>query len=503
MKTLLFALLLCLPAVVDEKKDDSLPLDEFGKTFLKTRFKASAADEMPFDKLRAEHCVHGVFGTFDIAYPIWSLGEKGHVDDLRALATTLIQVQVHWIDWLAKGDERTAAPKADAETLLAWIKGWKPANFSKAENAPDKDLFVLLGATDAQKAASKRLGDFIGKPDVLGVAPKDGRITQILFAPTRLDFVHLLGYAGLRDPTQQPMLWTNKATTWTNFWIDWNIVMALEYPPWADDKEFKTGLSMNKFEPTGMLQHTVQHAMLTFLWMVYGDNDGIHINQAQAMSMAIEVCGEINALEGDGGRGTTGAATNAYEKFVPGGNSAGGVLPPIPAMPFDGMKTDPWHENLGRDYFTLPLRKGQKAGAKAVAKDGPDGLDSRIMRDKTAHFAIFSLDRSKRYVVTAPFMGEHAKIRAYPPVQFVTDFREFFRAYKCGFNHWLQTQGDKAGPEASAAKYREFMRAMAARDEGTKIDAVVQKVYGIPLSGKDSEGESLEWSFLEWLAKGK
>jgi hypothetical protein len=503
MKTVLLALGLILSAPFLDKKDDELPLGDFGKSFLKSHFKVEAAAEMPIDKIREQHCVRGTFGTFEIAYPIWQLDDKHHIEDLQSIASTLVQLQVHWMDWLAKGDERLKAPKADAETLLAWIKSWKPGGFAKAATAPDKDLFVLLGATDAQVAASRNLGAFIGKPDVLGVAPRDGKKTRIMFAPTRRDFVEMLGYAGMLDATVQPQLWTKTATTWTNFWIEWTLVLALEYPPWSYDKDFKTGFSMNKFETTGMLEHTVQHAMLTFLWMVYGDNDAIHLNQAQAMAMAIELCGEINALEGDGGRGTTGARTNAYEKFVPGGNSEGGVLPPISALPFDNVKTNPWHEGFGRDYFVLPLRKGQKLGAKGVTKDGPPKLDPIVVKDKSAHFSITSLDETKHYVVSAPFMGENAKIRQYPPPEFVTDFREFFRAYKCGFLHWLQTMSDKGGLEPSLAKYQTLMKRMANRDESKTLDAIVMEVYGLPLSGKNGETDSLEWRFLDWLAKGK
>lgn len=503
MKLPLLLLGLFLAAPLFAMGDDSLPLDEFGKSFLKTHFKVENAADLPIDKIRTDHCVHGTFGTFEIAYPIWRLDSKQHTDDLQDIASTLVKLQVRWIDWLKKGDERTKAPKADAEMLLAWIKGWKHAAFARADTSASKDLFDLQGANEAQKAAAKNLGAFIAKPDVLGLAPRDGRTSQILFAPTRRDFVELLGYAGLRDVSMQAELWTQHTTMWTNFWIDWTLVLALEYPPWGEDKQFNTGLSMNKFEPTGMLQHTVQHAMLTFLWMVYGDSDALYLNQAQAMMMAIELCGEINALEGDGGRGTTGAHTNAYEKFVPGGNSAGGVLPPIPAAPLDSMKTNPWHENLGRDYFTIPLRKGQKLGAKFAGKDTPKGLDPVVVRDKSAHFLITGLDGAKHYVVSAPFMGEVAKLRQYPPPEFVTDFREFFRAYKCGFYQWVRTQGDKAGAAASEATYQRLMLGIAKRDEGKTLDALVQEIYGLPLSAKSGETDSLEWRFLDWLAKGK
>lgn len=498
----LVSLVLALPAAAG---DDLLPLGDLGKSFLKERFKTENPADVPVEKLHDQACVHATLGTFDIAYPAWAINDKQHFEDLQKLASALVQVQERWIDWLAKGDAKAIEPKADAEVLLAWIKSWKMAGFNRVESAANKDLFALLGATDAQKDASKRLGAFIGKPDVLGIAPKDGQITRILFAPTRRDFVELLGYAGLADPTQQAQLWTLKATTWTTFWINWTMVLALEYPPWGDpkdDHDYKQAISMNKFEPTGMIEHTVQHAMLTFLYMVYGDNDALFLNQAQAMNMAIEVCGQINALEGDGGRGTTGGKTDPYSKFVPGGNSAGGVLPPISAAPQNVMKTNQWHELLGKDHFVGALRKGQKNGAKSMFKDPPKGLDPVVIRDKSAHFVIRSMDE-KGYTVTAPFMGAVSKIRTYPPPEFVTDFREFFRAYKCSFYYWLQTQGDKTGAEASATKYKELIRTLGTRDSTVTLDAVVLKVYGIPISGNNGETDSLEWRFLDYLAKGK
>lgn len=398
---------------------------------------------------------------------------------------------------------KTAAAKANAEALITWVKTWKPPAFSKAETAADKDLFALLGANDAQKKAAKELGEYLLSADELVAVPKTGQKVHILFAPTRLDFIELIGYTGLVDPTQQGQLWNKTATMWTGFWLDWTLVLALEYPPWGDDKKFETGLSMNKFEATGMLEHTLQQSMLALLWMVYGDNDALYLNQAQAMNMVIEVVGEINALEGDGGRATSGGHTEPYEKFVPGGNSSGGFLPPISAAPQDTLKTNPWHEGLGKDHFITALKKGQVAGYKQLQHDSPHGLDPAVAKDKVAHFALTSSSNGKKFVVSAPFMGEAAKTKSYPPTEFIADYKEFFRAYKCAFYWWIQEQGDKAGAEASAAKYSELMRRLAVREGGKTFEQIVQELYGVPLSGKSMETDSLEWRFLESLAKGK
>jgi hypothetical protein len=505
MKLLLLAaaLIACLPSSL--AGDGEVPaFAEFGKKFLKARFKTENVADVPAATLVDKFCVHGAFGAFEIAYPTWAVTDKAHAEELRAITMALLQVQQRWIDWLSKGKPAaelatSAAAKADADTLIAWVKGWKPATLSKADSAASKDLFVLFGATDAHKQAANRLADTMLKPDVLGITPKTAERTKLLFAPTRLDFVNLLAYTGMLDPAQQAQLWTAQAVKWTGFWLEWTLVLALEYPPWVEDETFETGLSMNKFEPTGMLEHTLQQSMLAFLWMVYGDNDALYLNQAQAMNMVIEVVGSINALEGEGGRGTTGARTEAYEKFVPGGNPSGGMLPPISAAPLDSMKTNQWHEGVGKDHFLAPLRKGQKAAMVQLKKDSPRGLDPMVAKDKNAHFVISATD-SRKHVVTAPFFGKFSKEQPYPPSEFIPDFREFFRAYKCAFFWWMQTQG--AG-EASAAKYAELLRTLAAREPDVAFDDVVAKIYGVPLSGKNLETDSMEWRFLDWLAKGK
>lgn len=505
MKALLLVLVALVLAPVGFAKGDEIDFTAIGKEFLKSRFKATDVAAVPLETIRTRGCVHGAFGYFDVSFPAWQLVDKDRVEQFRQAATALVQLQSHWMDWVAKGKPGLAAPKADADALLAWIKGWKAPAFLRAPNADDKDVFVLLDAPQAVRDASKRLDAAMRDENLLGVVPRttDVEPMHVLFAPSRRDFVDLLAYTGLQDPNRQKELWSQDATVWTNFWSGWTIVLALEYPPWSFDKEFKQYIPMNKYEPTGLAQHTIQHAMLTFLWMVYGDNDALHLNQGMAMNMAIEICGEINALEGDAGRGTTGAQTQPYEKFVPGGNPAGGVLPPIPASPYNQEKTSAWHEGLGRDHFALPLRKAQKAGAKQASKEPPAGIEPAVAKSKDAHFLLVVGDGSKKHVVTAPFFGAYARTRQYPPLEFLIEYREFFRAYRCGFTNWLQTMGDPKGAEASAAKYKELLLALRSRSTDQTFESVAQSIYGMPLSGRSAETPSLEWRYLEWLGKGK
>lgn len=497
--TLALALISSLAQPAGEDPPD---FSAFGATFLKERVHAASAAELPAAQLLEKHCVRVSLGLFDLSYPVWSLAQKGGFEDLRALSNAYLDTQDRWIDWLGKGEPAAAAPKADIETLRGWVKSWKPAALVKPESAADKSLFALLGASEAQKSAAQHLRDTLCHPDALGLAPKNGVPLSVVFAPTRHDFIELLGYTGLLDPTQQTQLWTRDATLWTTFWLEWNFVVALEYPPWVYDKDFKTCMPMDKFEPTGKLEHAVQQSTLSLLWMCYGDNDALHLQQAMAMNMAIEVCGSCNALEGDGGRGTSGAQTQPYEKFVPGGDPNGGTLPAIPAAPFDGVRKNQWHEGMGKDHYAKALRTGQKNAQKQMIKDKPVDADPLIAKDKDAHFLLLSDEQKKAYVA-APFFGKAAGEKPYPAQDVIADYKEFFRAYRSSFAWWLETMGDKSGAPASAAKWKQLMKALASRAEGKTFEDVAKEVYGVPLSGKNGETDSLEWRFIEWLAKGK
>jgi len=487
--------------------DDKAPsFAELGKEFLKTHGGFAQASDLPLEKLRSDWCVHVGLGGLDLAYPIAALSEKEEVDDFKSLAISLLGMQAKWVDLLAADPAKAQAARADFAELESWVKGWKPAAFANlkpADEKKDRELWKLLSANEAQVQAARRLADLLCKPDVLGVAPRDEEPLKILFAPTRRDFVELVGYAGLLDPERQEELWQPSVAEYTTIWIDYDLVMALQYPPWTPDPEFKTGLAMDKFDKSGLEQHAVQQAANAWQWLCYGDDGATYFHQAVAANLAIAVCGELNALEGDGwGYGTTGAQTAPYERFVPGGNSAGGVLPPMPAAGLDTVKKGHWREGFGKDHFAAPLRKGQKEGQKAAVKLKPDHADPAILEDKNAHFLLISPDETTKAVVSAPFLGAEAQEKAYPPTAVIVDYREFFRAYRSGFFHWLRTGFDPKDPAVSAARFRDLLCKSAEGAGAQPFEEIVQAVYGVPLSGKDGKTDSLEWRFLGWLAKG-
>jgi hypothetical protein len=151
---------------------------------------------MPVDKLRTSTACTASSDVRRSPYPVWQLGDKQHVEDLRAIATTLVQLQVHWMDWLAKGDERLKTPKSRRRGAAAWIKIVEARRGREGRAARRTRTSSRCSARPRSEGGLEGLGAFIAKPDVLGVAPRDEKLTTILFAPTRRDFVELLGYAG-------------------------------------------------------------------------------------------------------------------------------------------------------------------------------------------------------------------------------------------------------------------------------------------------------------------
>jgi hypothetical protein len=88
--------------------------------------------------------------------------------------------------------------------------------------------------------------------------------------------------------------------------------------------------------------------------------------------------------------------------------------------------------------------------------------------------------------------------------EYLSDYQEFFRAYKGSFVHWLQQESDRDEKRAGAAfgrLLRECAAAAGTEDPASAFDAILGRIYGVPLSTDDREADSLEWRFLSYLGK--
>jgi hypothetical protein len=100
--------------------------------------------------------------------------------------------------------------------------------------------------------------------------------------------------------------------------------------------------------------------------------------------------------------------------------------------------------------------------------------------------------------VTAPFLGRPAEDKALPPLEFLDEYEDFFRAYRSSFLRWLQGHAVDS-QEESEALFAQLVQKQAMRGQDELLDDVVQSVYGIPLSAADPSVDALEWRYLDWL----
>jgi hypothetical protein len=488
----LAAAMLAVPGAAEK-----ITFEELGQAYLESHCpQADGAAMCELDIVVAASYASARLGAFELSMPIAILGDRKRGMEVKELARGLVDLQRVWVERYCSDDDARSELLSDLETIGGWIDGWEKGDVSALAKGEGCNLYEALGADPALVEASDRLAAGMMSSAQVGIAPKHTKVLRILACPTRRDFMEAVGYAGLLQPERRKELWHDGVDQWTQFWIDRTLVAALEYAPWSQDPQYQTGNAMDAHDEDGLLQQVVLQAAQALVFTCMNRGDLPLLEKGLALELAIAVCGRANTIDGEGAITTSGATTSPYSRFVPGGNPAGGNLPPAPAAPLNAMLENHWRKGNGEDHFVAPLRKGQKDGSKRAAKD----KDNPLRKDKTAHFQLEA--SGKKYVVTAPFLGALASQQQYPPPEFLNDYREFFRSYQSCFLYWLAENGSTESADASAKLFRELLVRMGS-SESLVLDDVVEEVYGVPLSSQDPADESLEWRFLAWLEAGK
>ena len=235
---------------------------------------------------------------------------------------------------------------------------------------------------------------------------------------------------------------------------------------------------MNTREKTGMLQHLLQRAATSWCWRHLGDHADLHFVNGFATDLVIDILGENNARSGGSGRAKTSEGEGG---FIPGAPSKGGMMLMI-------LADSSWRLSLGKEYFTRILRQAQKAGEHAAPES----------KDKLGHFLVKAPKGTATFRIDAPLLGKVAFEREAIPEQFVDDYLEFHRAYRAAFVHWLEIKNSKT---KSPEKFRAFLVRLMQAKEGDTFEAMCQEVFGVPLSSKSPDDDTLERRFLVWLAE--
>lgn len=478
-------------AALQAPADQKIDFTALGRAFIADHCGEKATTPCAFEALLEKDFAKLVIGPFDVEVPRSMLADKEGLAFVREVALALSLQVGDWVSWQGGGESFTVDMTLAVPT---WIARWKPVNGAAFAKAKSRDFRDVLATTDADRAALAAIEALCDDASRLALVTPDKKNMRVILAPTRLEFMRWIGYSGLADESMKALNWWDDAAQWTQFWHGWNLVLALEYASWNGfDPTFKAAQAMKKVGPTILSQHVVQQSTLALLRACRPSVAEGRWEGALALVMTIDAIGEANTVEGAGGVGTSGAKTKPYSKFIPGGNPKGGNLPPRSAGALSVIVESRWRKGHGADGFATPLRQGQIDGLKAAKGEGkPDPIATFVMRQE---------DNSGKHLVHAPFFGPHADDQEYPPAEYLVDFAEFYRAYKTGFFHWLEHVGPE--PKTNAEKWHQLVRGLPSLGASMDFDALVEKVYGLPISGKDGSTDSLEWRFLQWVAKTK
>ncbi len=446
--------------------------------YFKTHEMAGRAPaEVGLEELLDQHYTLAQVGAIDVRVPREFLDDKGCVEDFKDSIAATLSVHQLWLDWLGA----PAAEAAKARTDIAEISKFLKTAKAGVGSTKHKLFWDCFAGSAAIAPALERLRDGFRSGALLGVTPLSTKTQVLVLAPNREHFMQLAGVVGQREESARSLYWNDNLANWTEFGWQQTQVIALQYPPIKPNlQNFGEGVAMDSREPTGLMQNVAQRAAVTLCWHTFGSSLDPAIETAIGQVAVIDLYGENNTRSGGSGRSNS---TDGITAFIPGGNSNGGVLPPTNAE-------SGWRQGAGKDYFVKVLKDAQKVGAKSGAK---------AKEEKLVYFQLKSDDTSKRTYVRAPFFGSAAQGKELPPPEFLTDYLEFFRAYKSCFLHWLREES-AAKPEECRGKFAELLRQVAEAGSAAGFEEVVGEVYGRPLSSVDLAQETLEMRFLGWLA---
>jgi hypothetical protein len=427
-------------------------------------------------------------GVFDVRLGLTFLRDKDQAEQFRTVCLALIDLQTKWIERFSEAGSDKKQVVGDLVKLRKWLARARLGK--RALSEPSRDLIEYFGGSEDERELAASISKAMISGNGLGFSVRRDRPAQVIFSPTRLDFIGLSSTIGWFDERWRGAYWVDGVRIWTEFYWNELQVIALQYPPVSPGEDLERYTSMDEREETGLLQHVVQRATHSLCWYAFARTLDPAFESGLAQDMVVAIYGENNTRSGGNGRGSQ---KEGWSQFVPGGLSQGGTLPKNNA---DSL----WREDLGADHFVKVLRLSQRAGGK----------DARSAAEKLPHFQILHDDGAKRMNVRAPFLGLAARAKPLPPKEYQGDYREFFRAYKTCFAFWMYEHG--AGPKKSEshAKFLQLLEQVAAGvphdgdgegAPGDAFEAQVSAVYGMPWSAEDPDPDNLEWRFLAWLAK--
>jgi len=469
--------------------DTKIPFSEYADSFAKASGHQDVKrDEKALALVLDDSHVAVKIGLFDVWHPRLMLRDGDTAKQFKIAAGTLVDLQERWIDWTTDDVVREQCSE-DIKILKKWINSWSLKKISRRKDGDNRrpDLLDLLKAKETVSAASSRFENIMIKPENTESDEEVVRAVSLILTPTRKNFLEVASFVGSLSEENKKLLWRDSVAMWTTFNCENIHVIAMEYPAnYPGSGDITLGVEMNVNEKTGLLQHVAQNATDLLITHYHRNILPAEIINGFAMNMVLEMYKENNVRSGVN---TDGKTLPAFSKFVPAGRSMGGWHPKRRSRGDESR----WRKDKGKDLFLTELRKAQKDGAKKAARD------KKKNSSKAAFFALQSVEGAKDQTVQAPFFMVTGGGKTLPD-GYVNDFKEFFRAYRCAFVFWLMNKAMETEETPSSS---DLLRRLLRRPDGEGSESIVKDVYGIPLTGDDETVDSLEWRFLDWLARGR
>ncbi|MBU0753940.1 MAG: hypothetical protein KJ645_02295 [Planctomycetes bacterium] len=462
--------------------------------------KWAGVPEIPRQRGALEHALNSGhlmlrLGIFDLWYPRRFLKKKSEEKIFKKIGLAVIDMQKEWVAWSAKPESMSGIDQ-EIKILEKWVNvlnigqtlSWKN------ETGITPDLIEIKPPSEKICRASKTFSQFMTEGISLGRNDSEKKNIQIVFAPTREEFLGLGSFIGSISELRQEALWREDLVYWTTLnWEPFHVI-ALEHPlNKLGEGDITTGLAMDEDEKTGMLEHVVQYAMERLL--IYYYSGSIHPDQVKglAINMVIELYGQNNVRAGGGSGGLKTAGRSVFVA----GASGDGKLPAGYASRFLSGR---WRAMKGKDHFLKSLQIAQKNGIKAAK--------SAENRDPNTG-TIFALEPETGLVdphlVQAPFLDRFKPKPTVPP-SYKDDYLEFLRAYRSGFTYWLQYKAHGSADKKRSQELFQDLLHRIGRSSGPsankKFEDLVLEVYGKPMVPDQECRESLEGDFVVWLANG-
>jgi len=455
----------------------ALDFEALGRGWLAAHgFEGDALKTLKTERVVEESFVHFQLGILDLRLPDGAFTDDSWTAELGDVFQALLSEQERWMAWLEGSEDESGLPKemkAHAKTVRSWIKSWKGRELESLAGQHGVDLLEALAPKDKVRESIDALNAYLVENGVRKTSRRQSAAPKVILIPHRKEFVEFACAVGLLESRLRSIYWADDLITWTYFDVDGTRALALEYWDNGSGDDYTQGIRMTSRNPHALEEHLTQLTSRSLFEGAFGERLDPILAAGLANVLVIDIFGEVDTrTDGD----LRARVTQGRSVFVPGGNSSGGVLPPVSA-------DNRWRANKGAGYFVKELKNAQKQGAKGG--------------DKLRGFKIEG-ESSASVTIQAPILGPDAFPDDQVPAGCRADYVEFLRAYRCAFLYWLRSHA--AGRE-SPQRFGETLARLNSPEGPRDFPSVLQEMYGAPMTSPEPGTDDLEGQFLAWLAK--